>query len=62
MGGVALHESEQSRHPSRQGFLVLAGHDRLMANIIGDVGEIDRGSPLVRLLEQRRNVGRSMKP
>src|ERR1700719_3736565 len=56
VSGVALHKGEQCLHPSRQGFLVLTGHDRLVANIISDVREIDGASTLVRLLEQRRNV------
>ena len=51
-----MHKSEQCLHQSRQGLLVLTGHDRLVANIIGDVREIEGASPLVRLLEQRRNA------
>jgi len=57
MDGVALHHGEEPLLPGRQAQAVLAADHRLMADIIGDVVEIDRAAQRFAGGEQLGNVG-----
>ena len=63
MGGVALHHGEERLLPARQAPAVLAADHRLVADIIGDVVEIDACSPASAPASAAPGyAGRSMKP
>jgi len=56
MRGIALHHHETRRHPFRQSFAIVAGENRLVTNIIGDIRKIDATATRMGLSEQRRNI------
>jgi hypothetical protein len=41
MRRIALHQHETRRHPFRQSFVIVAGENRFVTNIIGDIRKID---------------------
>src|ERR1700676_960202 len=56
MGGVALHDSEDSLLPGWQAHAVLAGDHRLVAHVIGHVVEVDCATQRFAGGEQFRNM------
>ena len=56
MHGVSLHCGEKRLLPFGETFSVLAVNDRFVADVLGDVVELDEAATIACLSQERRNV------